>query len=624
MKKVTVRVPLRADLAGGTLDLWPLYLFHPSARTVNVAISFHAECEISTTADSSIELHLSDSGYEQRYDTLPELSKDPKAALIAKAAEHFALRGVRIVTRTDAPRGSGLGGSSALAIALVRAMSEIAEAPVEGDDLIVLVRDLETRLLGIPAGVQDYYPPVYGGLAALHLLPGKILRHPINLSAGELARHFVLHYSEVSHFSGTNNWEIYKRHIDNDTRVIDGLERIAQISNIMEKALEARDLEAAGKALLDEWNTRKALVEGISTPEIDAAVDVALRAGAWGAKVCGAGGGGCIVFLAPAERREDVIRALARVPGRTLTASPVSYGLTIEGESHEQAVLSFGRRGRNAQSGEPLEQLFLKTSDESGYRPFVLAEAGITYDDPRIGVHHTEGRTLVAPVDYDGRVIDWSAAIPVDLESLSLSAVPDPSRRMPQSIAVEVMVAAGEGVESLRLYLRENERISIWQNPSFGLYSEIGESKSAFIQRCMEAGEREIDSDTERMESTFRRRLDQLKERSERDQREMHGDEESPEFRSLEVGISWNQALRQITGGRPASTEQPASVSEADYLERISQMQKQWDREHEVLREEQRVKAENVEELELTPSLRNIEILKYVVLWAPRLPVKPR
>jgi hypothetical protein len=499
-------------------------------------------------------------------------------------------------------------------------MSELAEAPVEGDELIALVRDLETRLLGLPAGVQDYYPPVYGGLAALHLLPGRIMRHPISLPAGELARHFVLHYSEVSHFSGTNNWEIYKRHIDKDAEVIEGLERIALLSNVMEKALEARDLEGAGKALLDEWNVRKGLIAGISTPEIDAAVDAALRAGAWGAKVCGAGGGGCVVFLAPAEKREDVVRALSRVPGRTLSASPVSYGLTIEGETHEQAVLAFGRRGRSALSGEPLEQLFLKTADESGYRPFVLAEAGVTYDDPRIGVHYTEARTLVAPVDYDGRAVDWSAAIPVDLDSLSLSAVPEPSRRMPQTIVEEVTAAAAEGEEQLRLYLRENERISIWQNPSFGLYSEVGESKETFIQRCMEAGERELDSDTERMESTFRRRLDQMKERSERDLREMEGDEESPEFRSLEVGISWNQALRQITGGRPASTEQPASVSEADYLERISQMQKQWDREHEVMREEQRVKAENVEELTLAPSLKNIEILKYVVLWASRLP----
>src|SRR5467141_1933727 len=182
MKKVTVRAPVRADLAGGTLDLWPLYLFHPGARTVNVAISYYAESEVAETGDSGIEIHLTDQQYEQRYESLHEIAADPKAALIHRALEHFHLTGIRITTRTDAPRGSGLGGSSALTITLVRALSEIAGAPMEGDDLIALVRDLETRLLGVPAGIQDYYPPVYGGLAALHLEPGKIRRHEIPLA----------------------------------------------------------------------------------------------------------------------------------------------------------------------------------------------------------------------------------------------------------------------------------------------------------------------------------------------------------------------------------------------------------------------------------------------------------
>jgi len=156
MKKVIVRAPVRADLAGGTLDLWPLYLFHPGSRTVNVAVSYHAESEVAETGDDMIDVHLTDQQYQHRYESIHELAADPKAALIHRALEHFHLTGIRITTRTDAPRGSGLGGSSALTITLVRALSEIASAPVQGDDLIALVRDLETRLLGIPAGIQDY------------------------------------------------------------------------------------------------------------------------------------------------------------------------------------------------------------------------------------------------------------------------------------------------------------------------------------------------------------------------------------------------------------------------------------------------------------------------------------
>src|SRR5207253_1263252 len=111
MKKVIVRAPVRADLAGGTLDLWPLYLFHPGSRTVNVAISYYAESEILETGDGAIEIHLTDQQYRHRYESIRDLAADPKAALIHRAVEHFHLDGIRITTRTDAPRGSGLGGS---------------------------------------------------------------------------------------------------------------------------------------------------------------------------------------------------------------------------------------------------------------------------------------------------------------------------------------------------------------------------------------------------------------------------------------------------------------------------------------------------------------------------------
>src|SRR5512140_720252 len=287
MNKVIVRAPVRADLAGGTLDLWPIYLFHPGSRTVNVAISYYAESEVSQTGDGAIEIQLSDQQYRQRYESLGELARDPKAALVYRAIEHFHLTGIHITTRTDAPRGSGLGGSSALTITLVRALAEIAGKSVDGDDLVFLVRDLETRLLGVPAGIQDYYPPVYGGLAALHLEPGVPVRHPIAIPIHDLASHFLLHYSGVSHFSGTNNWEMYKRQIEGKKKTQRGFARIAESATEMERALAAGDFKAAGDALAHEWENRKALIEGITTPEVDAAVAAAIGAGAWAGKVCG-------------------------------------------------------------------------------------------------------------------------------------------------------------------------------------------------------------------------------------------------------------------------------------------------------------------------------------------------
>ena len=98
MRKIIVRAPVRADLAGGTLDLWPIYLFHPGSRTVNVAISYYAESEVCETGDGAIEVHLTDQQYRQRYESLKDVAADPKAALIYRALEYFHLTGLQITT----------------------------------------------------------------------------------------------------------------------------------------------------------------------------------------------------------------------------------------------------------------------------------------------------------------------------------------------------------------------------------------------------------------------------------------------------------------------------------------------------------------------------------------------
>ncbi|HEX2121475.1 MAG TPA: hypothetical protein VHL59_07525, partial [Thermoanaerobaculia bacterium] len=430
MNKVIVRAPVRADLAGGTLDLWPLYLFHPGSRTVNVAISFYAESEVCETGDGAIEIHLTDQQYRQRYESMQEMSADPKAALLHRAVEHFKLNGLRITTRTDAPRGSGLGGSSALSITLVRAFSEMAGQPIEGEDLIFLVRDLETRLLGVPAGIQDYYPPVFGGLGSLHLNPGKPARHPLQTSVHDLAAHMVLHYTGVAHFSGTNNWELYKRQIDGKKKVQKGLANIAGTSIEMERALDAANFEAAGAALRKEWEHRKALIDGISTPEIEAAITAARDAGAWAGKVCGAGGGGCIVFLMPPEKREEVIRALANVPGRVLDAAPVAHGMTVERERDTAAAPAASRGRMQARRSEGnLEQLYVY-GGQGNYRPYVLAEGIVTHSEGRSGLRHAVARSYIAPIaPRDGRV-QWQQASLIDAATLDLRAVPDPSRQV--------------------------------------------------------------------------------------------------------------------------------------------------------------------------------------------------
>jgi D-glycero-alpha-D-manno-heptose-7-phosphate kinase len=621
MNKVTVRAPVRADLAGGTLDLWPLYLFHPGSRTVNVAISYYAESEVAETGDSGIEIHLTDQQYEQRYESLHEIASDPKAALIHRVLEHFHLSGIRITTRTDAPRGSGLGGSSALSVTLVRALSELSGNPLEGEELIALVRDLETRLIGVPAGIQDYYPPVYGGLAALHLNPGAVIRHEIPLPVERLAEHMLLHYTGVAHFSGTNNWEMYKRQIDGKRKVHKGFDRIAQSAADMEKALVGGDFRAAGDALAREWANRKALIAGISTPEIDAAIEAATKAGAWGGKVCGAGGGGCVVFLLPPERQPDVRRALSEVAGRILEATPVAHGLAVDRSEAVQAM-GFASRGRHVpRRSEAIEQLYVY-GGRGPYRPFVLAEAIVTLSEPKSGAHQSLGRAYAAPIDVAEASVSWSDARAINPDKLDLHAEPDPTRRISSRIPVDAMIhAAAQAEDGFRQFVAEREKLQIFHNPAFGMYSQPHETRAAFVQRCQEEANRRLEDEAERLESTFRRRIDQVKERSEREYRELEAKEPRPADGGVDdVSVAWGQTLYNITSGKPAAVaEAPHSVREGDYMEKIAQIQRAWDKELQAKRDDLTAKSREVEEIVVTPTAKNIDITKYLIVWAARL-----
>ena len=621
MNKVIVRAPVRADFAGGTLDLWPLYLFHPGSRTVNVAISYFAESEVCEVGNGAIEVHLTDQQYRQTYESLQEMSNDPKAALVHRAVEHFRLSGLRITTRTDAPRGSGLGGSSALTITLVRALAEIAGQPVEGNDLVDLVRDLETRLIGVPAGIQDYYPPVFGGLGSVHLIPGRPARHPLQTSISDLSAHMVMHYTGVAHFSGTNNWEIYKPQIDKKKKVVKGLERISAISIEMERALDASNFEAAGSALRSEWEARKALIDGISTPEVDAAIEAATKAGAWGGKVCGAGGGGALVFLLPPDRRDDVIAALANVPGRVLDVVPIAHGLTMECDRDAHATPAARPRAHARHDRESIEQLYVY-GGSGDYQPFLLAEGIITHAESRSGMRHQTVRAYVAPITAnDGRVL-WHQASQIDAEKLDIRAVPDPERRFEINVMAEDLVqSALQSQEGFKQFLEQHARMQIFHNPAYGFYSDPAETRQAFLERCMEEANRQLEDQQERLESTFRRRIDQLRERSEREQRELDDDDTRPRTEKKEVNVAWGQALYNITSGRPAAVaDAGVSVRETDYLENIAQIQKVWDRELHTLREELQLKARSIEEISIVPSQKDIEVTKYLILWAGNLP----
>lgn len=325
--------PTRADLAGGTIDIWPLYLFHTGASTVNFALSLRASVEIETRNDERIILESRDRGVrlETTTDDIDILASDNRLDLVSKMVHFFRPEvGFQLITNSEAPAGAGISGSSALAIALIGGLNRLVGNPYPASEFIGIAANVETTVIRVPAGIQDYYPAQYGSASCIHLRMDGVEREELAVDLDEIDRRFLICYTGQPRLSGINNWEVFKRHIDGDRELFEIFERIRDAAEQMRDALLANDWSAVGEIMRAAYPNRKRLAPNITTPHMDAIVARALANGAEAAKVCGAGGGGCIAFLCAEGRREDVARALATEAGAEVLNWKVSrQGLLI-------------------------------------------------------------------------------------------------------------------------------------------------------------------------------------------------------------------------------------------------------------------------------------------------------
>jgi D-glycero-alpha-D-manno-heptose-7-phosphate kinase len=315
---IVTSAPTRIDLAGGTIDIWPLYLFHPGAQTINAAISIRAHARLETRTDDKVVIRSEDTGGVVEVDDWRVLRHTKELRLLSLIAHFFEARGVTLTTRSESPAGAGLAGSSALNVAVCAAFAEWRRTHYEPEALLQIAMNVEAQTINVPTGLQDYRPALYGGIAALELDVDGIRRIPLSVDGSELERRIVLCYTGEPRNSGTNNWEITKRHIDGDTFVFDCFERIRDTAAVMRTALNFGDWDAVGRAIVEEWSNRKRLAPGVTTPGIEALIARAMAAGATAAKVCGAGGGGCLFCYGPPERNAAIRAALAEGDARLL------------------------------------------------------------------------------------------------------------------------------------------------------------------------------------------------------------------------------------------------------------------------------------------------------------------
>jgi D-glycero-alpha-D-manno-heptose-7-phosphate kinase len=338
--RVQARAPTRIDLAGGTVDLWPLFLLHDDPLTVNAAIDLYARATIESTHDGAIELVSADRDRKARFASpahLREALKQAPAELEfpMRLVSHFLGKtqgrpaSCRVTTDCQAPAGSGLGGSSTLGIALATALDCYTSRGLGGDGLLRLTRSIETQVLRIPTGEQDYHPAQHGGTLALHYTVEGTRVERLPVDAAALGRRTVLVFTGVCRSSGISNWDMLKKHLDGDPNVRGALDRIIEATHMMRRALLAADWDAVGEALGREWEARKRMSPTVTNEAIDRLIDATRSAGAVAGKVCGAGGGGCVVLWAKDGMR-DRVAASARQQGATvLECRFVSEGVSL-------------------------------------------------------------------------------------------------------------------------------------------------------------------------------------------------------------------------------------------------------------------------------------------------------
>lgn len=329
-KTFHVQAPCRIDLSGGTVDLWPLYLFYPEGLSLNnMALELYANAQVTFEPSNKFQITIEsrDLKKKRKHSSLAALDrsvakqvKDNPLRWVERVAAYFFAKwnltegSWTLTTWSEVPPGSGLGGSSTLGVAIGAVIAKAASREKEIIDnpwsYQQTIRDLEGIEIEHPAGDQDYVPAIFGGLLSFHLGLNRrdVTRHS-DERAEDISSRLALIYTGKPHHSGINNWQVYKAFIEKKASVRKALGEIQSISQKMSVDIEKGNTKAWIKGIGEEWASRQRLSKAVDAPVLQKAAKWAKTLGAVSVKACGAGGGGCLLVVFPDANKRD--RALA-------------------------------------------------------------------------------------------------------------------------------------------------------------------------------------------------------------------------------------------------------------------------------------------------------------------------
>jgi D-glycero-alpha-D-manno-heptose-7-phosphate kinase len=296
---------VRVDLLGGTLDLNPINVILPNVVTLNLATSLKAKVNVSSIDFDGVEIISRDYNSTDKFRSSDFTEENLRngffknLTFIAQILNLFDLsKGLRLELESGSPPGAGLGGSSAMGVTCYSALAQYRGETFDRVEAIQKVNSLEARILDCgPAGYQDYYPALFGGV--LIAKPGKVIVEQLFTTElkNVLESHLTLVYSGETRLSGINNWEVYKAFFNKDQAVRVGMGKIAELSYQALETIHKKNYLDLIPLIALEGEERRKLFPGILTPSMQELHKEVIASGNHlGMKICGAGGGGCFLL----------------------------------------------------------------------------------------------------------------------------------------------------------------------------------------------------------------------------------------------------------------------------------------------------------------------------------------
>jgi D-glycero-alpha-D-manno-heptose-7-phosphate kinase len=330
------KAPLRLGFAGGGTDIAAYYNIF-GGYVLNATIDMYAYCIIEPKEDNKIFFNASDLQKEEEYDSFPRLSVNSTLQLhcgvynriVADYNNHKPLS-FKMTTFSDAPAGSGLGSSSTMVVAIIKAYVEWLNLPLGEYDIAALAYKVEREDLGLAGGKQDQYAATFGGFNFMEFYQDeKVIVNPLRLKRwirNELEASLVLYYTGVSRESANIIKEQIEHTKKSSDKHIEGMHELKKQSVLMKEALLKGDFNGFSNCLLNGWMAKKSAAGSISNSLIEELYQYAIDHGADSAKISGAGGGGFMMIFCNPCKRTSLIRALKEKPGLVLTTSFTEIG----------------------------------------------------------------------------------------------------------------------------------------------------------------------------------------------------------------------------------------------------------------------------------------------------------